>query len=314
MEIQPDPPPPRPLLSVASVLAGVAPAEPPAIHVRYFTDPLSAWCWGTEPAWLHLVELYGPQFALELRMAGLYQSLEEVTASASAFHRPDQIAMQWEEVAHLTGMPLDSEVWLKAPPASSWPACAAVKAAEAQDPAMALVFLRRLREAALCERADVADPEVLSRLASAVGLDVARFDGDLESGAAGEAFNEDLVLAAEIGAVSTPAFFFFGPGGVAEVRGARSFEDLEAALAQVAGGALSLDADPQGLPDRQAYVRALTEARGSVTAPEIAELLGLDRGDAADLLDRMSAAGALARAGVEGGGALYRAPAADPAT
>lgn len=309
MEPAPDPIPPPSLLSVASVLTGAAVPTAPTIHVRFFTDPLSAWCWGTEPAWLHLVEAYGPHLALELRMVGLYQSLEEVTESASAFHRPDQIAMQWEEVAHFTGMPLDSEIWLEAPPASSWPACAAVKAAEAEDPTLAQRFLRRLREAALCERRDVADPAVLAALAGEAGLDVPRLEEALASGTAGDAFNEDLVLAGETGAISTPALFFFGPGGVAEVRGARAFEDLEAAMAQVADGPLMLVADPADVGDRQGYARALAEARGSVTAAEIAEVVSMDRGDAADLLDRMAAAGTLTRTAV-GRSAIYRA---DPA-
>jgi putative protein-disulfide isomerase len=244
---------------------------------------------------------------VEYRMVGLIQSLEEMGASQSALNRPDQIAMQWEEVAHLSGMPLYSDVWIEAPPASSWPACAAVKAAQLQDPAAASRYIRRLREAGLCQGADIADPDALVALASLAGLDAKRLGDDLESGAAGEAFNADLVLAAEAGAVSAPSFFFFGPAGLAEIRGARPFEDLLMAVEQVAGEAIPLVAAPTAVDDRGAYLKALAGSRGSITAAEIAELLGLERTVAADLLDRMAAGGSLKREPA-GTAYLYRLP------
>lgn len=293
-----------PLFSVAGALTGVQPPPAPRVLVRYFTDPLSAWCWGLEPAWLRLGETFGGLIALELRMAGLIQSIEEVTGSDSAFHRPDQIAMQWDEAAHFTGMPMASDLWLTSPPSSSWPACAAVKAAQRQDPVKGERYLRRVREAGMFEGLDVSDAALLERLAAEAELDAARFGQDLESGAAGDALAEDLGLAAELGAVSTPSFFLEGPGGRVALRGSRPFEDLVGALEEAHGGPVP-GVNPWSLTDRSAYLRALVDARGSITAAEAAEVVGLERGDVRDLLDRMSSAGAFRRA-VTDAGVLYR--------
>ena len=78
-----------------------------------------------------------------------------------------------------------------------------------QDATRAERLLRRLRESALCEGRDIADTSELMGLAGEVGLDLDRFATALESGAAGNAFNEDLLIAAELGGSFAVVFLQF---------------------------------------------------------------------------------------------------------
>ncbi len=295
-----------PLRSVAAELCG-APHRPTCrVHIQHFTDPLSAWCWATEPTLLHLSELLGGYVSIEHRMIGLMESVEpdDSASSDDALNRPSQLTMHWEEVGYLSGMPMDSDFWLERPIASSWPACAAVKAAQSQDPRRASHYLRRLREAALCNGEDLADTRILEKHANLVGLDASRLGSDLENGTAGAAFNEDMRLAAETGAIAPPSFFFFGPAGLAEIRGARTIEDMLSAVERVAGEPVPLCASPRSVANRHGYVKALASSRGSIAAAEIVELFEVERTVASDLLDRMAAGGSLRRAKA-GSSSLY---------
>jgi protein-disulfide isomerase-like protein with CxxC motif len=84
---------------------------------------------------------------------------------------------------------------------STWPACVAVKAAELQGRAIGDRFLRRLRRAALTERAQAQRTDVQLRLAAEVtSLDVSRFEADLKGPAAAEAFRRDRAEGAAYGA------------------------------------------------------------------------------------------------------------------
>ncbi len=295
-----------PTPSIAALLEGHAQPDEPLVRVQWFTDPFSAWCWAFEPTWLKVTEVFGSLLCVEPIATGLYRSAEELTRSASAFNRPEQIAMQWEEVAHLSGMPLDSERWLRGA-VSSWPACAALKAGWRMDPVKGWRYLRRLREAALCEGRALEDPAELGALATESGLEGEAVESALVDGSAGALLEADLEHAAETGAMGSPGFLFFGPAGIQDLRGARPFEEIAEAIVSVCGEPAELVGDPPAVADRQAYLVALAEARGSVAAAEAAVLLEIDPADATDLLDRMAAGGRLTRTPV-GRRALYRLP------
>jgi predicted DsbA family dithiol-disulfide isomerase len=89
-------------------------------------------------------------------------------------------------------MPNDPRLWVEDPPASSWPACLAVKAAALQSSAAGDRFLRRLREAVMIEGRNIARQDVLMELAREVGyLDAGRLERDLAA-AAPAALEEDV--------------------------------------------------------------------------------------------------------------------------
>jgi hypothetical protein len=113
---------------------------------------------------------------------------------------------EWLRVSDATQAPLDPLLWADGPLASTYPACMAVKAAAEQADDHGYRYLRRLREAIMCERRKLDQPEALIEEGRAAGLDVERFRIDLRSNAITESFAADLERTESlVGRVEVPA-------------------------------------------------------------------------------------------------------------
>ncbi len=150
----------------------------------YVTDPACPWSWGAEPVLRRLEAEFGDQVRITYVMGGL----------AREFKRPVETMAHVLDAAAATGMPVDPRLWLEAPPKSSYPASLAVKAAAEQG--LDGPYLRRVREALMCERVKADNADALVALARDVpALNVDRFANDLGSNAIVERFGEDLEAA-----------------------------------------------------------------------------------------------------------------------
>ncbi|HEV8152715.1 MAG TPA: DsbA family protein [Solirubrobacteraceae bacterium] len=153
----------------------------PPIRVSYFTDPACPWSWAAEPALRALQALFGADVEITYIMGGL----------AREFGRPLESMRHVMDAAEASTMPVDPRLWLDHPPASSYPACLAVKAATEQG--LDGPYLRVVREGLMARRQKLDGSEALTDVARRVpGLDVARFAIDLRSNAIVEAFGADL--------------------------------------------------------------------------------------------------------------------------
>ena len=155
------------------------------VHTYYYTDPSCPWSWALEPALRKLRFELGDGIEVTHVMCG----------AAREFGDPLPVVGEMLEAADRGGMPVDTRLWLVAPPRSSHPACIAVKAAAEQtDPSP---YLRRLREGFMCRRRKLDSTDALIEEARTVpGLDVDRFRLALSSHAVLEAFAADLDRAA----------------------------------------------------------------------------------------------------------------------
>jgi predicted DsbA family dithiol-disulfide isomerase len=271
----------------------------PPVEITYYTDPLCSWCWGFEGVWRRLRYELGDRIAWRYVLGGLLPDWQNFNDPLRSVSRPAQMGPLWYEVRHLTGMPLDERIWIADPPTSSYPACVAVKAAGLQDAALAEAYLRRLREAVMMERRNIARREVLADLFAELSADprlrpdTGRFRRDLGGEEALQAFREDLKDAGYRGIARFPAFVLRRAGGpsVALV-GYRPYPVFREALAAVAPEL----APVRTADDPLAYVCHW----GSITAAEVAEALGrpLDAVDAvARELDAAAEAGRLVHQG-----------------
>jgi putative protein-disulfide isomerase len=286
------------------------PVASPDIDVTYYTDPLCSWSWAFEAVWRRLRYELADRITWRYALGGLLPDWKNFNDPIRSVSRPTQMGPLWYEVRHLTGMPVDERIWYEDPPASSYPASVAVKAAALQGRAVEEAALRRLREAVFLERRNIARREVLldvligdDELAGDPGLrlDPGRFRLDLSGEEALSAFREDLKEAAYHNIGRFPAFVLRGPEGKAvALVGYRPYSVFREALAAVA-------------PDLEPVRRAADPvdyalAWKSITAAEVAEGLGQPTGPpAADVLHRLdaaAAAGTLVREGF-----LYRLPA-----
>jgi len=127
-------------------------------------------------------------------MAGLARDLAPGQSAAAPL--PPEVRAQgmeeWLRVSEMTGAPLDPLLWRDSPPRTTYPACMAVKAAQEQATDGGYAYLRRLREAIMCERRKLDGAEALTEEARAAHLEVEQFRLSLRSHAITEAFGADL--------------------------------------------------------------------------------------------------------------------------
>jgi protein-disulfide isomerase-like protein with CxxC motif len=226
-----------------------------------------------EPQWRRLRYEFGERFSWRYRMGGMIADWRSYADPVNSISRPAQMGPVWMQVRHMSGMPLDDRLWIDDPPESSYPACLAFKAAELQSPRAAESYLRRLREAAMLQRRNIARGDVLLEIAEELAaetpedFDAVRFASDLDSPAAQEAFRDDLKLARYLEIGRFPALVLRLPGDPRALLlvGYRPYAILRAALERLA---------PQIRPVRKLGDRAEYQAYwGNVLERELAEAM-----------------------------------------
>lgn len=155
-----------------------------SVEVRVVTDPACAWSWASEPKLRRLIWEFGEQLDLRWVMGGMARTVGDAER--------ERYSGTWLEVQAESGMPTDPRLWTQGGISSTYPACQAVVAASEQGPEAGGRYLRRLREGLMCERRRLDHPDALIGEAGAAGLDVPRFERDLQSNAIIEAFGAQL--------------------------------------------------------------------------------------------------------------------------
>jgi len=265
------------------------------LQITYYTDPLCSWSWAFEPQWRRLRDTFGEQITWSYCMGGLIVDWQQYNDPLNDISRPVQMGPQWFQVQALSGMPFNERIWYTDPPASSYPACLAVKAAERQGLFIGEIYLRRLREAVMLEQRNISRRDVLSAVAQEVAnaypsFDAEQFALDLDSQAVQDAFREDLKEARyrEIGRFPT---LILRPlsGRSLIIVGYRPYAVLCEAVAQVAPTLLPR----RSPPDAVGYVATW----GRITLCEIAEGLGVEPTVAASSLEAATAKGQIGQQG-----------------
>lgn len=244
------------------------------LKIIYFTDPICSSCWGIEPQLRKLKLEYGNRITVEYRMGGL---LPDWSYNSGGISKPSDVATHWDEASLYYDMPIDGDVWLEHPLASSYPACIAFKAAQLQGEDKALHFMRLMREAVFMHKQNIALLEVLIQIARQANLEPTKFEMDY-NGKARDLFNEDLQLGRTMGVRGFPTLFFTSAQAQTQVvYGSKPYADFEAAILHVLPGTLKMQ-----------YAKSwqdLFAKYGSLTAREYAELSDSPRANAEAFLD-----------------------------
>jgi putative protein-disulfide isomerase len=135
------------------------------VEITYYTDPFCCWSWALEPQWRRLRYEFAGLIKWKYVMGGLIPDWQSYRDPMNSINRPAQMGPLWMEASQVSGMPIQDELWSVDPPASSYPACIAVKTAALQSEAAAEVYLRAVREALMIESKDVARKEILLDIA-----------------------------------------------------------------------------------------------------------------------------------------------------
>ncbi len=103
----------------------------------------------------------------------------------------------WLQAGQLTDLPIPHRIWVDDPPASSYPACVAVKCAMLQSPALGELYLHFIQEAIMMHSLNISKYEVLQQVAVLVNatascFNLDRFIADMSNGNGLEAFRKDI--------------------------------------------------------------------------------------------------------------------------
>lgn len=198
------------------------------LKIIYYTDPICSSCWGIEPQLRRLKLEYGAYLDIEYRMGGLLPSWE--IYNSGGISKPSDVAQHWDEASAYYQMPIDGDVWIEDPLPSSYPPSVAFKAAQMQDPAKAITFMRRLREMVFLEKKNITKPEHIAAAATQTGLDAKQLAQDI-SGKAQQLFEQDLALGRQMNVRGFPTMFFTdADGNRLTVYGFRPYEAYVEAL------------------------------------------------------------------------------------
>src|SRR5690606_7982835 len=108
-----------------------------------------------------------------------------------------QMGPVWMHAGQLSGMPVEHNVWMRDPPASSYPACMAVKCAATQSVQAEDAYLRLLREAVMIRAKDISRQKVLLDMAGDLlaimpDFNVRKFKEDIKNESGLEDFRNDM--------------------------------------------------------------------------------------------------------------------------
>jgi putative protein-disulfide isomerase len=261
------------------------------VFVEYVTDPLCSWSWAFEAQWRRLLYECAGSLDWRYRMGGLLADWRNYDDPLNDIHSPAQMGPQWFQVHELTGMPLDDRLWRIDPPASSYPACIAMKAAERQGRTAADRYLRRLREAAMIECRNIGRRDLLLAIAQETAadslFDLNRFSNDLGASETVEMFRQDLRDAAYYNIGRFPTLICHrGDGRGIVLVGYRPYDALQAALEHLVPGIVRRP----DLPPEDLVLDYITHWRRT-TACEVAEVLGCHTDHASAIPQSLVAAG-----------------------
>lgn len=253
-------------------------------RLLYVTDPLCSGCWALEPAWRRLLYRYGDELSVSYAYGGLLPSWDGFHDRSNGISAPADVAAHWDAVSRASGQPIDSSVWLRDPPASSFPASVAAVAVRLVAPEQEGRYLRRLRELVFLERRNIARQDVLREALAAIEIDRDGWQAMIESGAAENVFAADRTLARHLGVRVFPTILVEAAGTHprAVAQGSLPPDVLERAVLDAVAVPLAPARAPRS-------VEAVLDAYETGTSAELAAALDLDVRDAERELVRAGA-------------------------
>lgn len=145
----------------------------------YVHDPMCSWCWGFRPVWQELKEQLNDNITIKYVLGGL----------APESDLPMPLAMQttisntWRKIQQeIPGTKFNYNFWSECRPRrSTYPACRAIIACRMQKPELELEMLLAIQQAYYLHAKNPSDKDVLTQLASDIGLNAEVFAKDVES-------------------------------------------------------------------------------------------------------------------------------------
>ncbi|MCE7042873.1 DsbA family protein [Dyadobacter sp. CY312] len=209
------------------------------VKIVFYTDPLCCWSWALQPHWQRFIENYKHQITYFYCMGGMIPDWKKFNDPFNSVSRPAQMGPIWMEAQHKTGAEINDLIWIENPPASSYPACIAVKTAGLQSFEASEMYLRAVWKAVMVDSLDISKKEILLKIAGdlniskSVAFDFDRFENEYNNELSRDAFRNDLrqISYNKIGRFPTMTLTKAGKGLI--MTGYRPYEALVEAFDQL---------------------------------------------------------------------------------
>ena len=211
------------------------------IEVVFYTDPLCCWTWAMHPQWKRILAELGSRLpvAVKYKMGGLLPSWKHFSDKVNSIQKPIQMGPEWMHARVLSGVQINDRIWITDPPASSFPACIAVKCVELASPQMVPDFLYLLQETVMVKGLNIARTDMLLQCGAALKVRHPVFDlGKFKAALLGEegraAFRKDLQECKYLSIHRLPTILFKSSDGRSILlSGYQSYESLNNACSKL---------------------------------------------------------------------------------
>ncbi|KAB7707069.1 DsbA family protein [Bacillus aerolatus] len=205
-----------------------------SIELYYVTDPICSHCWALEPVLRRFEIQYGHYFNIHTVMGGLLKGWEGFADVKNGISGPASVAPHWREVGEHSRMPIDGSLWYDNPVQSSYIPSRVFKVIQQQDEQLAIIFLRRAREAVFAFNRNIGDDQVLIDIVNKLGLNGAKIVEEASQPSAQQLLDQDFALAGKLGVRGFPTIIMVNEENKgAKIVGARSLEHYVNGLKQV---------------------------------------------------------------------------------
>ncbi|MFT7387314.1 MAG: putative protein-disulfide isomerase [Candidatus Endobugula sp.] len=160
------------------------PISSPAVEytLYYLHDPMCSWCWGFRPTWNALRELLTkvyPQITIQYVLGGLAPDSDEPMPLAMQ----EMLATTWRRIPQVVPSAIfNHDFWrICHPRRSTYLSCRGVIAATQQSAASEEPMILAIQQAYYLHAQNPSDTETLINCAGSIGLNVDRFERDLNS-------------------------------------------------------------------------------------------------------------------------------------
>lgn len=185
--------------------------------VTYFTDPLCCWSWGMQRHLDSVQAHFKDRMTVKYVMGGMLPSWKTYHDQSNSVSRPAQMGPVWMHAAQLTNRPINYQLWMKDPPASSYPACIAVKCAGLQSEEAAIGLFKRLQQAAMRDLQNISRATTIRLVANYLSHELPsfseqQFTSDWKAERATDSFRDDLAYTSRNGVTRFPTLIVEAAG------------------------------------------------------------------------------------------------------
>lgn len=176
----------------------------------YIHDPMCSWCWAFRPVW-EIVQNQLPQYIeVKYLLGGLAIDTEQPMPESLQL----TIRQTWKQIQSVVpGTDFNFDFWkLCKPRRSTYPACRAVIAAKNQGNHFEKPMILAIQKAYYLDAKNPSDHDVLTELASTLGLQEAHFKADLNSQQTTKQLEHEITTSRTLGAQGFPSLVWLGYG------------------------------------------------------------------------------------------------------